>query len=95
MARPVPAKAGYLLTVDELRAQGERFFRPLDLFVVQVVHEPGLDPRGKLEAAWRYARVHGRPALLEALRTAATMPAGLGHPLDRVLADLESGSVAA
>lgn len=92
---PPPPRPGYLLTVDELRADGEHFFRPSDVFVVAVVHEPRLDHRGKLEAAWQYARAHGRPALVEALRTAATMPAGLGHPLDRVLDDLEAGRLAA
>lgn len=87
VARPVPPKAGYLLTVGEL-GKVEPFFRPLDLFVVQVVHEPRLDGRAKLSEAWRYREVHGDAALVAALRAALAMPKGLDRTLTRLLDEL-------
>lgn len=59
------------------------FFRPLDYLAVEVCQNRDLGGDAMLAAAWSYGETHGRPALIEALETAATV-----EPLPDCLANV-------
>lgn len=84
---PIPVEP----TAEWLQPAGyDVFFRPSDYFICQVVRArlarwDTEHHRSQLEAAWKFRQVHGREALIDALRSAERMTEGLHGPLADLL----------